>query len=328
METKICLKCKKEQPATTEYFSRNKTQKDKLAQVCKFCSNLNKRLYIKRLKNREKSKIIIPIRKRCPKCKKLRLSKKFYRTNSRIDGLSDYCKNCCKLNSDQKKHRKYYRLQKYQNNVDEEIAAVRRYQEKMKSRKDDEIPIPKRKKCNKCKKIKSSNKFNKTRLQHDGLQTYCRECSVKLNQANRANISARNREYHRKNKERIREYTKNREKNNPIIRIIHSLRNRISSILRSQNAVKSDHTIKLLGCSALQFKKYLESKFLPGMTWDNYGKFGWHVDHIKPLAAFNLLLPAEQRRCFNYKNSQPMWHLDNWRKNSIYKGKLIRRKML
>jgi len=52
------------------------------------------------------------------------------------------------------------------------------------------------------------------------------------------------------------------------------------------------------------------------MTWDNYGYYGWHIDHIKPCASFDLVDEEEQRKCFNYRNLQPLWSGDNFAKNS------------
>jgi hypothetical protein len=60
--------------------------------------------------------------------------------------------------------------------------------------------------------------------------------------------------------------------------------------------------------------KYLETKFHDGMNWNNYGKRGWHIDHIKPCAAFNLTNVTEQRACFHYTNLQPLWWYDNLKK--------------
>lgn len=116
--------------------------------------------------------------------------------------------------------------------------------------------------------------------------------------------------YRQKNKNKLAIYMKNYRKS-----INHKIKNqlicRIWHVLKGIN--KSDSTMKLVGCSIDKLKKYLESKFKSGMTWKNYGK--WHIDHIKPCASFNLSKPSEQRKCFNYKNLQPLWAEDNWSKN-------------
>jgi hypothetical protein len=59
----------------------------------------------------------------------------------------------------------------------------------------------------------------------------------------------------------------------------------------------------------------MESKFLPGMTWDNRGLRGWHIDHIVPCSFFDLANPEQQRKCFHYTNLQPLWAADNLRKS-------------
>ncbi len=60
------------------------------------------------------------------------------------------------------------------------------------------------------------------------------------------------------------------------------------------------------------------------VSWSNYGE--WHVDHIRPCASFDLNDPVSLSQCFHYTNLQPMWALDNAKKNSSWEGKLIRRK--
>ena len=71
-----------------------------------------------------------------------------------------------------------------------------------------------------------------------------------------------------------------------------------------------------LGCSLEEFKSHLESKWTEGMTWDNYGKGKgtWNIDHIKPCKSFDFTNPEEQRACFHYTNTQPMWGDENTRK--------------
>jgi hypothetical protein len=106
-------------------------------------------------------------------------------------------------------------------------------------------------------------------------------------------------------------YTKNRRLLDLNFRVSGNLRSRIRIALKG--IYKSSTTKKLIGCSIDKLKKYLESKFKLGMNWSNYGK--WHVDHIKPCISFDLSKKSEQRKCFHYKNLQPLWAEDNLKKN-------------
>ncbi len=79
---------------------------------------------------------------------------------------------------------------------------------------------------------------------------------------------------------------------------------------------KSTSTIELLGCTAELLWIHLESKFIVGMTRENYGRpkdksRGWDMDHIVPCASFNLIDPEQQKLCFHYTNIQPMWSDEN-----------------
>lgn len=86
------------------------------------------------------------------------------------------------------------------------------------------------------------------------------------------------------------------------------------------NALKDSHkhssVLKYLGCSIKEVKTYLESKFQPGMTWDNYGTKGWHIDHIVPLERFDHTDEHQIYKAWHYTNLQPLWWQDNLRKGS------------
>jgi hypothetical protein len=79
---------------------------------------------------------------------------------------------------------------------------------------------------------------------------------------------------------------------------------------------KTASTLNLLGCSLDDFIRHLESLFTFGMTWENYGLRGWHIDHKRPCASFDLSQPAQQRACFHYTNLQPLWAFDNLSKGN------------
>jgi hypothetical protein len=78
---------------------------------------------------------------------------------------------------------------------------------------------------------------------------------------------------------------------------------------------KSAATLELLGCTVEQWRAHIESLFKPGMTWENYGTV-WHIDHVEPLAAFDLSDPEEQKKAFSWMNTQPLWAEENLRKGA------------
>ena len=146
---------------------------------------------------------------------------------------------------------------------------------------------------------------------------------------NKERIKERNRKYKLNHKDKIkeqqkqyrsdnrktitkykREYRFKKYHSNAAFRLVNIQRARIRKALKG--VVKSKRTLALLGCSAEEIWKHLESKFKPGMTKENYGE--WHVDHIKPCASFDLTDPEQQAICFHYTNLQPLWAVDNIKK--------------
>jgi len=119
--------------------------------------------------------------------------------------------------------------------------------------------------------------------------------------------------YKQKNLRKINEGAKLRKKEDPSFRIKCNLRSRLSVVLKGSK--KSSTTEKLLGCSYEYARQHIESQFTEGMTWDNYGLHGWHIDHIMPCASFDLSDPEQQRECFHYTNLQPLWAEDNLKKS-------------
>lgn len=138
-------------------------------------------------------------------------------------------------------------------------------------------------------------------------------------QDNKESMLANHKKWIQKNREKVnsqqRRYCKERRRDDPSFRILGALRSRLQKALKSQSASKLDRSADLLGCSAIDLKLHIESQFTDGMTWENYGLHGWHVDHIKPCNKFNLTIDEEQKECFHYSNLQPLWAKDNLRKS-------------
>jgi hypothetical protein len=115
-----------------------------------------------------------------------------------------------------------------------------------------------------------------------------------------------------KNPNYNKDYQKKRRVEDINYRLIGNLRARITNIVKN----KTKNTIDCLGLSVEEFKLYISSLFIEGMTWDNYGK--WHIDHIIPISYGKTIEEIEQLNY--YTNLKPLWAKDNLKKSN----KLIR----
>ncbi len=194
--------------------------------------------------------------------------------------------------------------------------------------------------CSKCRTVKEFCEFYKDKSTRDGFENKCKECSkIKnknyydknkgsinseenrkkrlANYAQNKSIRERRKQYYQQNKKihnaQCIKRKREKRKTNPTFRMIESLRTRQRQAIHGQN--KSASTQNLLGCTYEQARQHLENQFTDGMSWDNYGLNGWHIDHIIPCASFDMTDPKQQRQCFHYTNLQPLWAEDNLRKS-------------
>lgn len=123
-------------------------------------------------------------------------------------------------------------------------------------------------------------------------------------------------EYHTK-------YIQNRRTNDKLFKLMSNIRHRISQSLKLRGYSKKSKTQEILGCSFEEFKSYLESKFEPWMTWENYGLYngelncGWDLDHIIPVSSANT--ESELVSLNHFTNFQPLCSYTNrYIKKNIY----------
>jgi hypothetical protein len=134
---------------------------------------------------------------------------------------------------------------------------------------------------------------------HEANPDYRKTHFQKYYHANRDKIKATKRVYGRKKRQ-----------TDPLFRLQSNLRARIHQALKSKKP-HSNRTMKSVGCTIEFLKGWLESRWQQGMSWDNYGNHGWHVDHVIPCKVFDLSDLEQQKQCFNYTNLQPLWAKDN-----------------
>lgn len=159
--------------------------------------------------------------------------------------------------------------------------------------------------CKKCANAKSLKRYYQNR-EHNLIKQ--REWHTK----NRTKRTKQLREYSYANRQNRNKYLQRKKKEDKQFHIRKNIRDRMRAAMNGRS--KSKHTMELLGCSIEELKIYLEMRFTEGMSWDNYGKKGWHIDHILPCASFDLTDPEQQKICFHYTNLQPLWAKDNYKK--------------
>lgn len=114
-----------------------------------------------------------------------------------------------------------------------------------------------------------------------------------------------------------REYdkrTKSKFKDDPIFKLKSNYRRRLSQAIKERKLTRKSKTPQIIGCAWEDFKCHLEAQFTEGMTWENYGIHGWHVDHIRPLAL--AATEEELMILMHYTNTQPLWATDNLKKGT------------
>jgi hypothetical protein len=201
--------------------------------------------------------------------------------------------------------------------------------------------------CSKCGQEKPKDDFYKNRMCSDGYRNFCKECCKQKQKEYRLEnsdsiINKKREDYYnnrevilekkqqqyyqdpyndpkevekRKNerhemaienqKEYQKKYRKDRRINDPVFRLKYNIRRRINDFIKQ----RTKRTSELLGCSWEELKNHIETQFVDGMSWDNYGVSGWHLDHIIPLSTAKT--EDELYQLNHYTNLQPLWWRDN-----------------
>jgi hypothetical protein len=179
------------------------------------------------------------------------------------------------------------------------------------------------KECSKCGEEKAMEEFAVDNSLKSGKQSRCRACYSEAYHEDKSYSQS----YYQKNREKLikyqlefnRGYKREYRKRTPV-RIYRLQANRMRKLLKSVGNEKSLRTVEYLGCSVEELMKYLEQQWQSGMSWDNYGYEGWHIDHIRPCNSFDLTDAEQQKICFHHTNLQPLWAEDNLRKSNKWKG--------
>jgi len=178
------------------------------------------------------------------------------------------------------------------------------------------------KQCKDCNEIKPMDDFYYHEPSKDKRNCRCKICfSLYYKQLRKTpEKKAKDAAYREQNKERKREYAKIYSKENKEKKAIYrreyrkrpQVKAKRQASKRIYRLLNREYTnSQLTGCSFQELTSHIESQFTEGMSWDNYGFYGWHIDHIRPCVSFDLTDPEQQKACFHYSNLQPLWAKDN-----------------
>lgn len=188
---------------------------------------------------------------------------------------------------------------------------------------------PKRKCCKICSVAKPYSEFYVYRNpQKNGVvktpMSYCKACDKRRKPRKRRKVPLRKTPltYEEKKNKKTAHILQKRRKN-PRDRLMHRLRERVRVALKTKS--KSASTTTLLGCTAAECVRWIESQMTSDMCWENI-----HVDHMMPVASFDLRIESEQQKCFHYTNLQPLTKIENLQKSAkvVYKMKWTGREWL
>lgn len=240
----------------------------------------------------------------CARCESTKLATDFKPAARMRDGLDSWCRGC----------RKTY---------DKARGLARRKSDRI-GRPPKLILDGERLVCGTCHETKTIDAFVRDATTPSGRNSRCKECCAAAAAAyyrkNRTKRIANAAAWNKANPERRREIEKAKRRRDTSYRIACYLRSRVSNALRRQLNGESvvdkrcASAVRDLGCTIGALMAHLEARFAPGMSWESYG--AWHIDHVQPLASFDLTDPAQLRRAVHYTNLQPLWGPDNLKKGS------------
>lgn len=236
-------------------------------------------------------------------CKKCLIEKPLDELVKRT-GVGDGRRALCKL---------CYNLQKKDNRANMDVFEKEKYKEWYKNYRKlnyDKIKLKERK-YQENNKEKEKNRKQKYREENrEKMKIYSREYRKK----NKEKISESAKIYYQNNKNKRRVYEDIKRKNDTNFRVTNSVRSRINLYLKSCKINKSNKTFDIVGCTPGYLKEHLEKQFKEGMTWENYGLEGWHIDHIIPLSSEKT--EEDIYKLCHYTNLQPLWAKDNIKKSN------------
>ena len=204
----------------------------------------------------------------CSLCKETKSLDSFGKNKLQEDGLHYYCKSCVKniRNAHKESNPEYYKH--YRENNKERIRGYHEVYRKKHSVENDPDEISK---VDDAKEKKRQQQREKSK---DPEYIAARRC-----------------------------YFRNKYQTDMQFKLKKQFESKLNRLFTDNDVTESSK--ELIGLTIPEFRSYLETKFLPGMSFENYGT-EWQFQRVVPFCDFNLTDPEQAKQCNHYTNIRPL----------------------
>ena len=312
---KHCSKCKKLLPVNM--FKKNLKVKSGLYSYCNICNPPRENKPITEKKPLKEKKVlplkIIDGKCVCRKCEINLPISEFYFENGKIKTTCKMCRN--KLNrekykvwsqTDSGKLSKQKSAERYKEKLSNEFKIIREEKLRLKNEERERLKLKREKvrlereereriRLEKSKELEiKKNLVRKTIMDDYGVDTWEEAQRLRKNGIKSKRL-------------------KERYENDSLFKFRKLIQNNIRNSFKRKGFSKTSKCCEILGADWDVVKRYFESKFLDGMSWDNQGE--WHIDHILPIST--AVTEEDVLRLNHYTNLQPLWAEDNIKKSDV-----------
>lgn len=194
-----------------------------------------------------------------------------------------------------------------------ERMAKKRPQELKPSNENNKI-------CKYCKKEQSKDNFRHNRRKcldcerKDGREfrrsEHGKEKSKAWVENNRERMKELQANHYQNNKEKIYAKYIERYHSDYFFKLKVNLKSRLHSGLKLKGKTKSSRTMEYINCTLDDLIEWFKFCFDEKMSLENHGEY-WHIDHVIPIATFEMESDKDVESCFSWYNLMPLKGKEN-----------------
>jgi hypothetical protein len=240
------------------------------------------------------------MKKICSKCLVEKDVCEFHKHKGTNDGYYTICKLCRKP------------ISKKYSEENRDLISIRRSKKYYENHEENLLKDRERIKNEREKRLVMSKRY------YENNQEKVKEYQKKHYELNKEKYIKKAREWEINNREKKNKMTNERNKIRKQEDILFRLKTKLKTdIYISLKRRKKSKTLEqIIGLCLDDYKKYIENQFEDWMTWENWGLYTWHIDHIIPLSSAKT--EEEVYLLWHYSNLRPLSASENLKKGKKF----------